>query len=537
MKKSVIYVLTLISLTSFSNAGVIRNINTCVDAEGNEIPCKKLVEKAEDILGHGIDLSKRNLEDRTKSWWNLGDWWNKVDKKEAIRNNPFDNVSSGNVIPTSNAVPSNKGKYDYGSLKHGKKNNKGDFFSWLFGNGLGHGKGKNRISTITYINANGEKIVIPQGAGGDIGFGDIGFGDIGLGGDIGFGDDIGFGGGQTIPTEIGFGGGQTIPPEIGLGGGQTIPPEIGLGGGQTIPPDIGLGGGQTIPPDIGFGEQTNPPATGGPDSKPPATTNSPATGGSSDRPGNLPIKNLAMTNFRGCNTEQTKAMNNLIEDIKTYRAAALYVLKNQSEDENYRKIFLKHFKDMGVLSRVTQTFNNVNEITEAEAYCEDRFDSACMEGAIAWTYVNSNQFHVCPEFFNTMFGTIKEHKSEAASIILHELTHCRGTDDFAYGEAACAALDANRASNNADTFRLFSMSSIYYLNDKNGNISKRSIDDFLNEKIDFRVEPFKDKLIIRSTKTKRDAIDDILNESIDFREEPLVDKVINEAVPEGDVYA
>jgi len=50
---------------------------------------------------------------------------------------------------------------------------------------------------------------------------------------------------------------------------------------------------------------------------------------------------------------------------------------------------------------------------------------------------------------------------------------------------------------------------------------------FLNESIDFRAEPFKDKVIERPKENlvKRSG-DDFLNESIDFRTEPFKDKVV-----------
>jgi len=234
-----------------------------------------------------------------------------------------------------------------------------------------------------------------------------------------------------------------------------------------------------------------------------------------------------MTGFNGCNSNQSEILKSLIEDIKTYRAAAVYLLNHQNEDETYQKIFLKYYKDLSTLSKVTQTFNNVNNMSTATAYCETDADDVCVEGAMAWTYLNSAEFHVCPSFFsNAMFGTISERHSEGSSIVLHELTHCHGTDDFAYGEQGVSTLGSAQASNNADTYRLFAMSSIYYLNEKGKGLSKRD-DDFLSRSVDFRTEPFKDKVVIRPKENlvKRSG-DDFLNESIDFRAEPFKDKVV-----------
>ncbi|OUM69391.1 hypothetical protein PIROE2DRAFT_57441 [Piromyces sp. E2] len=237
----------------------------------------------------------------------------------------------------------------------------------------------------------------------------------------------------------------------------------------------------------------------------------------------LPIKEFTMTKFSNCSPEQTEILKGLTEDIKTYRAAAVYLLENQKEDETFKKVFLKYYKDENTFYSVQSRFNNINKMASADAYCETNADDACADGAMAWTYLNSKEFHVCPSFFrDAMFGTISKRASEAASIVLHELTHCYGTEDYAYGEKGVNALDATKAAGNADTYRLFAMSSIYYLNEKHHGLTKRD-DDFLEESIDFRAEPFKDKVVVRPGLEKRD--DDFLNESIDFRSEPFKDEV------------
>ncbi|OUM58367.1 hypothetical protein PIROE2DRAFT_64454 [Piromyces sp. E2] len=219
-------------------------------------------------------------------------------------------------------------------------------------------------------------------------------------------------------------------------------------------------------------------------------------GGSSSSSSSIPIKEFSMTGFHKCTSQQTQALQNLIEDIKTYRAAALYVAEHQDEDVNYNKIFLKYFKSNSVLSTVKRIFNDVNNMSVAEAYCEPSTDKTCSDNAIAWTYGDSREFHVCPDFFTDiiMHGTIEDHKSEAASIIVHELTHCFGSEDYAYGENNCDRLDPERASLNADTLKYFAMSSIYYLNDKKNGKSMYKTGE---ERIDMREVPLRDKVIKR----------------------------------------
>eukprot|EP00833_Pecoramyces_ruminatium_P014172 jgi/Orpsp1_1/1188204/evm.model.d7180000063202.1 len=271
------------------------------------------------------------------------------------------------------------------------------------------------------------------------------------------------------------------------------------------------------------------------------TTANPSNGGFSIS--KLPKQEFTMTDFQGCTQEQAQKLRVLIEDIKTYRAAGKYIVDNQSEDEMYNKIFLKYFKDNNVLSSVKKVFDNLNNMSTAKAYCETSANDVCNQNTLAWTYLNSREFHVCPIFFTrAMHGTIEKHTSEAASIVLHEMTHCYGTRDHAYGERDIEYLNASQAANNADTYRLYAMRAIYYLNEKNGGMKKRELDDILNDSIDFRAEPFEDKVIIRindentegntqeiaeeTTNLSKRSDDDFLNESIDFRSVPLTDTVL-----------
>jgi len=171
---------------------------------------------------------------------------------------------------------------------------------------------------------------------------------------------------------------------------------------------------------------------------------------------NIPLKKLTMTTFDKCNQQQSELLSSLIEDVKIYRAAAVYLLENQDEDVMYKKIFEKYFKDTTELSKVKKIFEDINNMTSIEVFCETVEDPACADGAMTWTYLESNEFHVCPIFFTyNTFGSISEHTSDASSFVIHELTHCLGIEDFAYGEDDISQLSPLSASNNADTYRLF----------------------------------------------------------------------------------
>jgi len=188
-----------------------------------------------------------------------------------------------------------------------------------------------------------------------------------------------------------------------------------------------------------------------------------------------------------------------VEDLKVYRAAALEVALNKENDVEYNRIFLKYFKSESVRNRVIDVIKAVGNMESAEAFCENEKDTTCADNAIAWTFQNSTEFHVCPNFFNSLWhGTIENHNSEASSIILHELTHCFGTDDFAYGEHGCSQLDHTKAAENGDTYRLFAMHCIYYLNNRKNGIVQFNP----NVEIDFRVIPFKDKVVKRNSQNE-----------------------------------
>jgi len=430
----------------------------CVDKDGNEIPCIKMVEKKEDF----------GIKDMKKRQW--GDLWN-------------DDTGSGGL----GDLFGDKGS-GLGGILDIFNNDDDSWWDW----GNWWNKDKDAGNTRDPI---------------DIWGNDNSWDDGGLWGNDNSWDDGGLWGNDNSWDDIDIWG-NNIPPQ-----GPNVPPQ-----GPNVPPQ-----GSNVPPQ---GPNNVPPEISSPIPQAPQTPQNPqSTQPSSKTSASLPIKDFTMTGFGKCNQKEAEILRGLIEDIKIYRAAAVYLLNNQSEDEMYNKIFLKYFKDNSVLSRVQRTFGNVNNMPTIAAYCEPASDTACSEGALAWTYLNSVEYHVCPSFFTeAMFGTIAQRASEGASIVLHEMTHCHGTEDYAYGEAGSGRLPASQASNNADTFRLFAMSSIYYLNEKGRGLFKRS-DDFLNQNVDFRAEPFKDKVIIRPVMKKR-SDEDFLNQNIDFRAEPFKDKVV-----------
>eukprot|EP00833_Pecoramyces_ruminatium_P014173 jgi/Orpsp1_1/1188205/evm.model.d7180000063202.2 len=422
MLKNTVFILSLLSLLTFSEAGIIKVL--CIDDNGNSVPC-------EQVAGN-TDI------------WNR--WWNNGNNGNSNKNvNTYDNSN----VAKANAVNVNTGRNnDINSL----------FNSWMnnyFRNWLNNNNRNNNSNTWNNNNRNNNNNNRPPAAT------------------------------KAVPTTT-----RAAP--------------------------------------------TQAPANN-------ANNNNRNNGGGAFNLSKLPKQEFTMTGFQGCSQDQAQKLRVLIDDIKTYRAAGKYMVDNQGEDEMYKKIFLKYFKDNNILNSVKRVFDNVNNMSTAKAYCETA-NNVCNQNTLAWTYLNSREFHVCPIFFTrAMHGTIAKHTSEAASIVLHEMTHCYGTRDHAYGERDIEYLNASQAANNADTYRLYAMRAIYYLNEKTGGMKKRELDDMLEESIDFRAEPFEDKLIIRinddntegnaeenaeETNLSKRSDDDFLNESIDFRPEPLTDTVL-----------
>jgi hypothetical protein len=210
----------------------------------------------------------------------------------------------------------------------------------------------------------------------------------------------------------------------------------------------------------------------------------------------FPIKeDFAFTDFHKCTADETEKLNGIIPDLQTYKGAALEVASHP-ENLEYTDIYMKYFKRESERDRVLYILNSINDLNSIEAYCDSKQDPICedIDEPVAWTYTNSTEIHLCPRFFEKpMDGSIEKHTSEVASIILHEITHLFGTNDYGYGELSCVKMDYSASVRNADNYRLFAMESIYYILDKNSTIKK-----FKNKlSIDFRDEPFKDKVLTR----------------------------------------
>jgi len=103
MKQNVVYVLFLVTLFTDINAAVIRNRSACVDKDGNEIPCIKMVSKMEDFGIKNID--KRQWQWGGRPWTNNHNnnnnynWWNRNNKIETN----FNANANANINTNTNA--------------------------------------------------------------------------------------------------------------------------------------------------------------------------------------------------------------------------------------------------------------------------------------------------------------------------------------------------------------------------------------------------------------------------------------------------
>ncbi|ORX78827.1 zincin [Anaeromyces robustus] len=500
MKQYIIFFLSLITLSELVSSGIIRERGTCYNEDGSEIPCVKVVEKAEDFMDSALLKSKRSLfgnddddffnnffgnnngnsRSRSKStnifsgefWENLfgnkeeeEDWWNPANNVNppTVQGNggnifggvpptvPVNGNDLGGAPPTINNPPVNPPTVDTSTTKQPPTTN----------NGGNNGGGISLGDLLAPIPEPTTKTIPPQALT------------------------------TKAPPSKTSQPSKNLPTNISTKAPPT-PQTVNNNNNNGTPT-------KTLPTNISTKAPPNPQSVN--------NNNNDSTPSSNGNSSKIPIKNFSMTGFEGCNEQQKKILEGLIEDIKTYRAGAVYLLNNVNEDPSYQKIFDKYYKDPNAVAKVKKVFENVNGMESAAAYCEPENETSCAEGAMAWTYLHSREFHVCPVFFReAMFGTIPQHTSEASSIVLHEMTHCYGTDDYAYGEQNVSRLPAEQATNNADTYRLFAMSAIYYLKDMkkaynaNNVINNQNIDEFLEQIIDFRPISFTDKVIKRKDK-------------------------------------
>jgi hypothetical protein len=461
MKQSTIFVLTLISLSNITNAGVIRD----------------------DYQWGNFGKVSNKYNSNQNNWWNRNSW-NALNIKNAVKESNTKQYNSNDWWNNWFTKSNNNNWWKFGNWWNQYSNTYPTF------NNKNNSNNKKTKSATTKIISTTK--ALPSEVRTTT---------------------------KSIPIEV-HTTTKSIPIEVHTTT-KSIPTEVHTTT-KSIPTEVRTTTTKSIPTYV----PTTTPAPIPTQTQAPVQSETPAVNqATSQAPVTLPIKEFTMNKFSKCSSEQTEILKNLIEDIKTYRSAAVYLLQNQNEDETFEKIFLKYYKDSNTFETVQKTFNNINEMTAADAYCETNEDEACADGAMAWTYLNSKEFHVCPSFFtDAMFGSISSRASEAASIVLHELTHCYGTEDFAYGERGSNSLNASLASNNADTFRLFAMSSIYYLNEKHSGLTKRD-DDFLSESIDFHDVPFKDEVRVRPNPNLGKRGDDFLSESIDFHDIPFRDEV------------
>jgi hypothetical protein len=517
MNQKAIYLLFIISLLSIGNAGIIREEGQCKDKNGN--PCRKIIDNKKDFNINNRNIKKRSFfkslfEERDKdNYWLNNDTMGDTFNQPYIDNNNSPKIppSSGSNLPTVNtpsnvkslppkntlsdvnntppkSIPSNNSIYNDEYSQNNSQNSAQNSAQNNSQNTSSNGNRKNFLGGLfdslpdDYFDIFGIGDYLRNNRNKNNNNNNDRYGNNSNDDDDYFGRNNNHNHGKNNNNDD--------YPDRNNNNNDDDYPDRNNNNNNDDYPDRNNNNNN----DDYLGRNNNANSNSNGDySK--TSSNTPVTG---SQGGSLPIKNFSMSGFHKCSSQQTQALQNLIEDIKTYRAAALYVTEHQNEDSMFNKIFLKYFKSNNVISNVQRIFNNVNNMSNAEAYCEPGTEKTCNEGAIAWTYDKSREFHVCPEFFtDVMHGSIADHKSEAASIVVHELTHCFGSEDYAYGEYQCNALDAERSSLNADSLKYFAMSSIYYINDKKSGINMFKGED---ERIDFRDVPFRDKVITRSPK-------------------------------------
>ncbi|PGH12017.1 hypothetical protein AJ79_04526 [Helicocarpus griseus UAMH5409] len=93
-------------------------------------------------------------------------------------------------------------------------------------------------------------------------------------------------------------------------------------------------------------------------------------------------------------------------------------------------------------------------------YCNDPY-GICSSNVLAYTIPAQNVISNCPIYYTVLdHASSVCHDQDRVTTTLHEFTHAPGvyspgTDDHAYGYAACMRLSTSQALNNADSFALF----------------------------------------------------------------------------------
>jgi peptidyl-Lys metalloendopeptidase len=166
--------------------------------------------------------------------------------------------------------------------------------------------------------------------------------------------------------------------------------------------------------------------------------------------------NLKTYNDVSCSSSQLSTIRSALDEAKIYATnSAQYLATLTSNRPRYNTWF--GTLSSGNLNTLQTHYDNIDESFRTKPMS---FDCGCTDtGVYAYVYPNQPyKIYLCPAFWSApMRGT-----DSKAGTIVHETSHftvVAGTNDYAYGQAACKSLaisNPSRAIMNADNHEYFS---------------------------------------------------------------------------------
>ncbi len=181
----------------------------------------------------------------------------------------------------------------------------------------------------------------------------------------------------------------------------------------------------------------------------------------------------ADTPYAGCNTEQTKIIDDALGTAKDLTLKAAVAVGDTSD---YQRWFGAYSQTNA--ERVRASLKSVVTALRGgavTAQCHAVAADGCSAGEYAWVFADEPYLmHLCPSFFQLppltalRPGDRRSDNGTREGTIVHEITHflhVAATDDHCYSRTECAQMARSyprRAIDNADSYQYFTEDVTYY---------------------------------------------------------------------------
>jgi len=177
--------------------------------------------------------------------------------------------------------------------------------------------------------------------------------------------------------------------------------------------------------------------------------------------------------FEGCNTEQTKIIDEALGAAKDLTLKAAVAVGDTSD---YQRWFGGY--SQANAERVRTSLKSVVTALRGggvTAQCDPVAEDGCLAGQYAWVLTDEPYvMHLCPPFFNLppltalRPGDRRSAYGTREGTIVHELSHflrVAGTEDYCYSRTECSRMaqdDVRRAIDNADSYQYYTEDVTYF---------------------------------------------------------------------------